>query len=138
MARFRTEGLDDLIDTMEEMELTTSELAREMLFAGADEIKIAWKKSAEMHKHRDTGDMIESIGYPRKVTQIADIKSVDIYPQGKDRKGTRNAEKAFILHYGRSKLPGSHWVDTADDIAGPMVEERLYKIFDDWLQKHGM
>lgn len=138
MARFRTEGLDDLIDTMEEMELTTSELAREMLFAGADEIKIAWKKSAEMHKHRDTGDMIESIGYPRKVAQIADIKSVDIYPQGKDRKGTRNAEKAFILHYGTSKLPGSHWVDTADDIAGPMVEERLYKIFDDWLQKHGM
>ncbi|NLW24754.1 MAG: hypothetical protein GXY91_05875, partial [Clostridia bacterium] len=70
--------------------------------------------------------------------KIGDLKEVDIYPQGKDRKGVRNAEKAFVLHYGTSKLPASHWVDDADEMAGPMVEERLTKMFDEWLEKHGM
>lgn len=138
MARFRTEGLDELIEDMIEMELTTSELAHEMLFAGADEIKKAWKISAEKHGHRDTGDMINSINYSRRVRKIGDLKEVDIYPQGKDRKGVRNAEKAFVLHYGTSKLPASHWVDDADEMAGPMVEDRLYEIFDNWLREHGM
>ncbi|HHU77830.1 MAG TPA: HK97 gp10 family phage protein [Clostridiales bacterium] len=138
MARFRTEGLDELIDRMTEMELTTGELADEMLFAGAEEVKKAWKKSAEQHRHRDTGDMINAINYSRQVRKIGDIKEVDIYPQGKDRKGVRNAEKAFILHYGSSKLQASHWVDYADAIAGPMVEDRLNNIFDDWLKEHGM
>lgn len=138
MARFRTEGLDELIEDMARMELTTSELAEEMLFAGAEEVKKAWKFSAELHRHRDTGDMIKSIDYSRRVRKIGDLKEVDIYPQGKDRKGVRNAEKAFVLHYGTSKLPASHWVDDADEMAGPMVEERLTNIFDDWLEKHGM
>ena len=138
MARFRTEGLDELIDRMTEMELTTSELADKMLIAGAEEVREAWKMSAEKHKHKDTGDMINSINYSKKVRQIGDIKEVDIYPQGKDRKGVRNAEKAFILHYGTSRIDGSHWVDDADEMAGPMVEERLTKIFDDWLAEHDM
>jgi HK97 gp10 family phage protein len=138
VARFRTEGLDDLIERMAEMELTTSELADEMLIAGAEEVREAWKKSAEKHEHKDTGDMIASINYSRQVRKIGDIKEVDIYPQGKDRKGVRNAEKAFILHYGTSRISASHWVDDADEMAGPMVEERLTNIFDDWLEKHGM
>jgi hypothetical protein len=123
---------------MAEMELTTSELADEMLIAGAEEVREAWKKSAEKHEHKDTGDMIASINYSRQVRKIGDIKEVDIYPQGKDRKGVRNAEKAFILHYGTSRISASHWVDDADEMAGPMVEERLTNIFDDWLEKHGM
>jgi len=138
MARFRTEGLDDLIERMAEMELTTSELADEMLIAGAEEVREAWKKSAEKHEHRDTGDMINSIDYSRRVRKIGDIKEVDIYPQGKDKKGVRNAEKAFILHYGTSRIPASHWVDDADEMAGPMVEERLWTMYDEWLEKHGM
>lgn len=138
MARFRTEGLDDIIDDMAAMGESTGELADEMLFAGAEEVKKAWKAAIRMHKHIDTGAMLDSVDYSRKVKQIGDIKSVDIYPQGKDKKGVKNAEKAFILHYGTSKRPGTHFVDDADDIAAPMVENRLRNIFDNWLKKHRM
>ncbi len=137
MARFRTEGLDDIIEQMTAMGETTGELADEMLYAGAGEVRQAWKESAEKHKHRDTGDMIKSIDYSKKPTKIGDIKSVDIYPMGKDKKGVRNAEKAFLLHYGTSKIEGSHWVDDADDMAGPKVEERLTEIFNKWMDEHG-
>jgi len=138
MAQFDTSGLDDLIMDMNAMGESTGELAEEMLFAGAAEVKKAWKRSAEMHKHRDTGDLINSIGYPRTPRQVGDIKEIDIYPQGKNRKGVRTAEVAFVLHYGTSRRKGSHWVDDADEIAGPLVERRLLDIYDDWLAERGM
>lgn len=138
MARFHTEGLDDIIDDMAAMGESTGELAYEMLFAGAEEVKKAWKTSIRMHKHIDTGAMLDSVDYSRKVKQIGDIKSVDIFPQGKDKKGTKNAQKAAILHHGTSNKPGTHFVDDADDIAGPIVETRLRDIFDNWLKKHRM
>lgn len=137
MARFRTDGLDDIIEQMAAMGETTGELADEMLYAGAEEVREAWKESAEKHKHKDTGAMIESIDYSKAPKKINDIKSVDIYPRGKDKKGVKNVEKAFILHYGSSRIKGSHWVDEADDLAGPKVDKRLGEIFDNWIQRHG-
>lgn len=154
MARFDTSGFDDLIDDIAAMGDEADEMVDEMLMASAEEVKIAWQKAAEMHDLKDTGDMIASIGYPRKPKKIGDVKEIDIYPQGKDRKGQRNAEKAFILHFGtvsakaqarRKKkkysgpgIPATHWVDDADDIAGPRVEARMRDIYDKRLQKHGL
>jgi len=138
MARFRTEGLDELIEDMAAMGQSTGELADEMLFAGAEEVRKAWKISIKKHNHIDSGAMLESVNYSRNAKKIGDIKSVEIYPQGRDKKGVRNAEKAFVLNYGTSKIKGSHFVDDADDIAGPMVENRLRDIFDKWLIKHKM
>ena len=104
MALLQLKGLDELIDDMASMGLTTSELADKMLFAGAEEIKKTWKAVIKKHNHIDTGAMLRSVGYPRKIKKIRDIKSVDIYPQGTDRrgkkkKGVKNAT-SFVLHYG--------------------------------------
>jgi len=150
MARFETTGLDEIIESMGKMGQTTGALAEKMLFAGAEQIKLAWKQSANEHKLRLTDQMFNSIGYANKPNKASDILSIDIYPQGlstytKDTKGKifirkkaiRNAEIAFVNHYGTSKRPGTHWVDTADDIAGPLVEEELQKIYDEWLEKNG-
>ncbi len=150
MARFRTEGLDEIIEQMDKMEQSTGELADRMLFAGAEEVRLAWRKAAKLHGLIDTGEMFDSIGYPRRPKIINNVKSIDIYPQGyskitsdgdgktiKRKQKVRNAEKAFVLHYGTSKRPGSYWVDTADDLAGPQVEERLSEIFTDWLRDNG-
>ena len=83
-----------------------------------------------------------------------EIRMIDIYPQGKDKKGkgVRNAEKAFILHYGASSrvaknevkikekypgngIPATHWVDDADKIAEPEVERVFTEIFDKFVNK---
>ena len=135
MARFKTEGIDELIDTLIRIGEGAGELADEMLMAGAEEVKISWQYAAAYHGHKDTGDMIDAIGYARKPRTISGIRQIDIYPQGKDRKGVRNAEKAFILHYGTSKKPGSHWVDTADDLSGPRVEAAMKKTHDNYLER---
>ena len=117
MARFDMSGLDGIIRDMQAMGQDTGPVADAMLMTGAEQVAEAWRRSAEEHELRDTGDMIASIGYPRKPSGIGSAKSIDIYPQGVDRKGVRNAEKAFILHYGRSNMKGDHFVDNAERIA---------------------
>jgi len=114
------------------------EAADEMLLAGAQEVKEAWVSAAFEAGHVKTGDMIRSIGYPRKPKTINDIKSIDIYPQGKDRNGMGNAQKAFVLHYGTSKIVGSRFVDVADKRSAPRVEKVMTEIWEKKLKQKGL
>ena len=127
MARFDMSGLDDTVREMRRLGEESGDAAKAMLQAGAEGVKKAWRLAAEEHGLRDTGDMIESIGFAREPKQIGDAYSIDIYPQGKDRKGVRNAEKAFVLHYGTSTHTATYWVDDADryseDFAIPAMQE---------------
>ncbi len=131
MAQFSTDGIDSIAEEMAWMGEAAGEVADEMLLAGAEEVKRAWKETAERHGYRETGDMIESIRADKAPKSDAnDVRRISVYPRGEDRKGVRNAEKAFLLHYGTSKIHGSHWVDEADQDAGPMVQDVFEKIWD--------
>lgn len=134
MARFVTDGLDAIIDDMNRLGESSGETAQRMLLAGAAVVREAWREAAEAHDHRVTRDMIESIGYPREPKTAGDVMWIDIYPQGRDRKGIRNAEKAFILHYGSRKLPASRWVDDADARSSETVVPAMATIWDEFLQ----
>jgi len=114
VARFDMSGIDATVDEMRRLGEDVGPVADAMLLAGAAEVREAWRRAAEEAEHRLTGDMIASIGFPREPQDIGGMKAIDIYPQGRDEHGVRNAEKAFILHYGTSKLDGSRWIDLAD------------------------
>lgn len=131
MAQFSTDGIDQIAAEMAWMGEAAGEVADEMLLAGAEEVKRAWKETAERHGYRETGDMIESIRADKAPKSDAnDVRRINVYPRGEDRKGVRNAEKAYVLHYGTSKIHGSHWVDEADQDADPMVQDVFEKIWD--------
>lgn len=134
MARFDVSGLDETIEEMKRLGQMTGQTADAMLMAGADEVRKAWRQSAEEHRHRDTGDMIASIGFARKPNEIGSIRTIDIYPQGKDKRNIRNAEKAFILHYGTTKIRGSRWVDDADKISEQTVAPAMIRVWEQFLQ----
>ena len=134
MARFDVSGLDETIEDMKRLGQMTGQTADAMLMAGAEEVRKAWRQSAEEHRHRDTGDMIASIGFARKPKEIGSIRSIDIYPQGKDKRNIRNAEKAFILHYGTTKIRGSRWDDDADKISEQTVVPAMIRVLEQFLQ----
>lgn len=134
MARFDMSGLDPIIDEMRALGEESGAVAQEMILAMAEAVKQAWKRSAEEHGHRDTGEMINAIGYPRGPQTIGDALTIDIYPQGKDHKGVRNAEKAFVLHYGTSKLKASYWVDTADAYSEQTAIPAAEQIWDKFIR----
>ena len=114
MARFDMSGLDAVVREMQARGEETGPVADAMLLKGAAEVRDAWRLAAGECGHRATGAMIESIGFPRGPEKIGEFRRIDIYPQGTDERGVRNAYKAFLLHYGTSRIDGSHWVDLAD------------------------
>lgn len=134
MARFDVSGLDETIEDMKRLGQMTGRTADAMLMAGAEEVRKAWRQSAEEHRHRDTGDMIASIGFARTPKDVGSIRTIDIYPQGKDKRNIRNAEKAFILHYGTTKIRGSRWIDDADKISEQMVVPAMIRVWEQFLQ----
>lgn len=134
MARFDVSGLDETIEEMKRLGQMTGQTADAMLMAGAEEVRKAWRQSAEEHRHRDTGDMIASIGFSRKPKEIGSIRTIDIYPQGKDKRNIRNAEKAFILHYGTTKIRGSRWIDDADKTSEQTVVPAMIRVWEQFLQ----
>ena len=133
MARFDMSGLDPIVDEMRRLGEETGAAAEAMIQAGAEAVKLAWQRAAEEKGLRDTGDMINSLGSPRKPKYIGDALAQDIYPQGRDHKGVRNAEKAFILHYGTSKRPGTRWVDDADAYCEGTVVPAMEEIWNDFI-----
>jgi len=153
MSAFKTEGIDEVLAEMQYYGELMGPTADKMLAAGAGEVKKAWKEEATRRKFHDDGHMIKSIGFSRKAVSAGDIQSIPIYPQGEDPDGVRNAEKAYILHYGkkgssssrakkrrgRNKfkqegIPATHWVDDAERAAVAPVEAAYNKIWGDYLK----
>ena len=131
MAQFSTDGIDSIAEEMAWMGEAAGETADEMLLAGAEEVKRAWKETAERHGYRETGDMIESIRADKAPKSDAnDVRRISVYPRGEDRKGVRNAEKAYLLHHGTSRIRGSHWIEEAEQKALPTVQQVFEDIWD--------
>lgn len=135
MARFDTTGIDKVIADMERLGQTVGPVAEEMCMAAVEVIRDAWREAAEKHGLRDTGDMINSIGFGKAPIRAGAILYNDVYPMGTDRKGVRNAEKAFILHYGTRTKPATYWVDDADELSAAPVAARVQAIWDRFLSE---
>lgn len=122
MALFEAEGFDELVADLKKNADLLDSVAPEMLQAGAAVVADAWRDAIQSHGLIDTGDMLDSVA-PSNLVNSSTEKKIAVYPQGRDRKGIRNAEKAFINHYGASRRKATHFVDDAETKAeGPAVE----------------
>lgn len=133
MAKLRMDGMEEAINDLERLGKNTDEATTAMLRAAGNVMSNAWRESAEKHHHRDTGQMIASISAGRKIKGRGSGKSIVVTPQGKDHKGVRNAEKAFILHYGTGKIAASHWVDEAEKDAEPKIATTMQSIWNEYI-----
>ena len=130
MADFNVTGLDDVMKEMMQHQQAAEEAIPEMLNAGADILVKAQKSEVQSMKLVDTGDMMKSIKGD-KIKKDKDGNSyIDVYPKGKDRKGVRNAEKAFIAEYGTSKIPARPWMRTANEKCSDEITETEKEIWD--------
>lgn len=136
MAKVTLSGLGELSNDIEQLaDAISGNLVDKMLDAGA-EIAIAdWKDGISAADHIDTGAMFGSVGVA-KATKKGKIR--EIYPQGKDNKGVRNAEKAFILHYGTITILGDRFVDKIEDKAEVDAFLKMQEIFDEELKSKGL
>ena len=134
MADFNVTGIDDIAEMLKKAgELGNGEIVGKIQQARAEIYVEKWKSAIDKairNKKRSTGDMKKSVGIKK-----AGGTAVDVYPLGKDRKGVRNAEKAYIHHYGRSNQKASRFVDIAEADAEKPAFEAAQKIMDEFIEK---
>lgn len=136
MALFNGEGFDELLADLKQHGDLVSTAAPDMLQAGAAVVADSWRDAIRAHDLIDTGDMIDSVG-PSDVVNTSSEKKIAVYPQGRDRKGIRNAEKAFINHYGASRRKATHFVDDAETKAEEPAVDAMAAVWFDKLESEG-
>ena len=97
---------------------------KQMQKAQQEEIK------TRFNSRRSTGALLASI----KVSAVKEIdggKRVEIYPNGKDKHGVRNAEKGFVLNYGRSNMPARPWFTAANEKAADDVVSEMRRVWEE-------
>lgn len=134
MARMNSSGTAELASDLRQLGNDMASVGEEMLDAGAAVIVEEWKDGITEAGHVETGEMRDSVRAARKRKK----RSRDIYPKGKDSKGIRNAEKAYILHYGKSSKPGDRFVDRIEEKAEPRAVAKMQSILNAHLRKKGL
>ena len=143
MSEFAFNGIDELAADMKKLDLLDNEtLVTEMLDAGAEVVAEEWRKGVEKTVRnvddRSYGDLHDSISVNKGIKKVGDVSAKDIYPKGKDRKGVRNAEKAFILHYGKSGQSPTLFVDDVENAAESKAVEAMSDVYNKYLEKEGL
>ena len=129
MAKFELTGLGDIEKMLLNRETTVTAAVPDMIQAGADELIKAEQEEMERLKLVDTGDMKKSV----KATKLRKTDSggfVEVYPQGKDRKGVSNATKAFVAQYGKNGMSARPWLTAARAKSGEKVSAAIRKVWD--------
>lgn len=134
MARLTFDGIDDVVKDMQRMGQLSGKVADEMLAKGAEKMQKSWVSVINRRNLIDTRAMRKSVK-PTKPKEIYGGKSVDIFPKGKDKKGVRNAEKAFILHYGKSGFDATHFVDEVVQEGEPEAQKAMSDRWNEFIEK---
>ncbi len=139
MARLDIRGLDRLIDDLRKLGDDAKEIAEGMVLEAGEVMKEEWIREIEQQDLVDKGDMIGSVGYPPRTEAKINQRQIDTYPRGKNRRGIRNAEVAFIHHYGapRKKIRARYFVDTIETESEEAIPDRIYAVYDEELKKRG-
>lgn len=83
-------------------------MIRQIVEAGAKAAEKVMADATEEKGHIRTGEMMRSIGH-NEYREFLGGGSTDVYPQGDDSKGIRNATKAYVINYGKGRRPNTKW-----------------------------
>ena len=132
MAKFDVVGLDDMQERLLRQEKIAEEAVPEMLKAGGAVLQEAQRSEilSMFRSRRSTGDLAASI-VVSKVKEQDGAKMVEVYPDGKDRHGVRNATKGFVLQYGRKNMPARPWFTAANTKAADAVNAEMRRVWEE-------
>ena len=128
MARMEFSGVEVVMNQLFAESERLERKATEMLGEAGQVVVKAWQDAIEDHGHVDTGDIKNSVR-ASAVKKTGEAYTSGIYPHGRDRKKQSNAEKAFVLHYGTSRIRGDHFVDDAEERASEAAERAMEEIW---------
>ena len=132
MAKFRVEGLDDLIDSFKELADDVDEIAKEALFEGGNILKNNLKSGIHDAASRGyaTGELESSI-VPTVPSKNDRGYFVAVRPVGQNSRGIRNGEIWGYLEHGvPGKQEAHHFIDSALNESESECAEIAQEVFD--------
>ena len=143
MARLTVTGLDEMEARLKKLEAGLRGVAEvKMLKAGAAVLEDAWCGEIR-ERHHLTGAMEAGV-HMTDVTSGKDGLEISVYPQGTDSHRITNAQKAYILHYGRNPtkkgtkaIKGDRFVTAAEKKAKPKVYEAMQAALNEYVSGNG-
>jgi len=132
MAKLTVTGLEEVEEAMLRRSEAAEKAVPEMLKAGGAVAQRAQQNEIKtrFNSRRSTGALLASI----KVSSVKEkdgAKLVEVAPTGKDRHGVRNAEKGFVLNYGRSNMPARPWFTAAAEKSGDEVLTEMRRVWEE-------
>lgn len=141
MATIYFTGADDLEKALKALGDRSDEALDLLIGEMISETTDAWKEAGSRagfdppgKSGKGTGEMMASIG-PGEIRTTASGRYTEVYPQGKNSRGIRNAEIAFYQNYGTSRVKPTYWVDKAEAAADEALPERLDGVWEDFLSE---
>ena len=132
MATFNQYGLEDLIGSFDKLANIPDGVLDEMLNAGADVIAEKQKAVGKRMGVHLTGVTLESIKKAKKTGGGKSGRYIDIYPDGRNADGNRNAEVAFINGFGKKGQDARPFMETANEESAGETTEAAAKVLQDW------
>lgn len=129
MATFDFSGMPEILAELRKRGEEGERVGQAMLDAGAAAAVASWQRTIDRLGLVNTGDLRDSIAPTDYRGSYREITA-----KGKDRRGVRNGQKAFVLHYGTSRIRATYWWDTAYHEAEPQVNAAMRRVWDIYVQ----
>lgn len=126
MARIETTGFEEIEKQFLHRAEKAVKAVPRMLKRGAEVLAEAQRREIDQMDIVDKGELMRSVK-PTKVKQKEESSYIDVYPQGTDSKGVRNAEKGFIAQYGKSNEPARPWMTAANAKSADAVHNAMWE-----------
>lgn len=137
MGSLTVNGFDALSDDLAALAALPDSVIEAILEAEADVIVPAQRDTAQSMGVYESGVTAGSIK-KSKVKKTATGKSLTVAPRGKNARGDRNAEVAFINEYGKEGQPARPFVRTANERAEPKAVEAGEKVYHEFLDRNNL
>jgi len=135
MAKFNNVGLEEVERQLLFQRDAALKAVPKMIDAGvAVLIPAQQAEAAKLNiSKRSKGALVESIKADKLIVAGSE-QYREVFPHGTDKshtkKGVRNAEKGFVLEYGRSNTQGTRWMSRANEKAADAVVEAQLAVWE--------
>ncbi len=139
MAGIGVIGMDELMESIEDIMDLPDDVQEDMLNAEADVVVKAQKQKLASMGLVDTGELRDSIARSRVVTESLS-KCIYIEPMGERENGVPNIEVGFIHEFGALKrhIKASKWMKSANDECADEAVEAAEKVYDNFLKEKNL
>jgi len=133
MASINVVGLEDEQDFFDRLAQLPDDVQTQILEAQGKLVLQAIRQKGQMYRVRDTGGTLDSLKRGKVRRDKRGDMSVYVRFEGRNARGVRYAEIAFVNNYGKAGQPARPFVTQAVQAVEQAALDAAAEIYNDWV-----